>query len=71
MSADEPTRRDFMRAGIAAGAGLTLAVYLPGCSPRAPVVPGHAVRAQRLGPDRHRWRGHRDRGQVRNGPGCA
>ena len=40
MSADNPTRRDFMRAGIAAGAGLTLAVYLPGCSPRAAVVSG-------------------------------
>ncbi|MBP2648201.1 MAG: aerobic-type carbon monoxide dehydrogenase, large subunit CoxL/CutL-like protein [Gemmatimonadetes bacterium] len=40
MSADNPTRRDFMRASIAAGAGLTLAVYLPGCSPRAAVVSG-------------------------------
>ena len=40
MSADNPTRRDFMRASIAAGAGLTLAVYLPSCSPRAAVVSG-------------------------------
>ena len=40
MSADNPTRRDFMRASIAAGAGLTLAVYLPGCSPRAAAVSG-------------------------------
>jgi len=40
MSANNLTRRDFVRAGVAAGAGLTLAVYLPGCSPRAPVVTG-------------------------------
>ena len=40
MSADNPTRRDFMRASIAAGAGLTLAVYLPGCSPRVAAVSG-------------------------------
>ena len=40
MSARDVTRRDFMRAGMAAGAGLTLAIYLPGCSPRAPVVTG-------------------------------
>jgi isoquinoline 1-oxidoreductase beta subunit len=40
MNANELTRRDFMRAGVAAGAGLTLAIYLPGCSPRAPVVSG-------------------------------
>ncbi len=40
MSANDVSRRDFMRAGIAAGAGLTLAIYLPGCSPRAPVVTG-------------------------------
>ena len=40
MSADNPTRRDFMRAGIAAGAGLTIAVYLPGCTRRAAVVSG-------------------------------
>jgi isoquinoline 1-oxidoreductase beta subunit len=40
MSRTELTRRDFVRAGIAAGAGLTLAIHLPGCSPRAPVVTG-------------------------------
>ena len=40
MSASDLTRRDFMRAGIAAGAGLTLAVYLPGCSRRGAVVTG-------------------------------
>ena len=38
------SRRDFLKAGAAAGAGLTLAVYLPGCGkgprsprPRAPI----------------------------------
>ncbi|MGE3525474.1 MAG: molybdopterin cofactor-binding domain-containing protein [Gemmatimonadales bacterium] len=31
MTATNVTRRDFVRAGIAAGAGLTLAIYLPGC----------------------------------------
>ena len=29
------TRRDFLRAGAAAGAGLTIAVYLPSCTPGA------------------------------------
>lgn len=40
MSRTELSRRDFVRAGIAAGAGLTIAIHLPGCSPRAPVVSG-------------------------------
>jgi len=40
MSANDFTRRDFVRAGIAAGAGLTLAIHLPGCSPRRRVVTG-------------------------------
>ncbi|HEX5004844.1 MAG TPA: xanthine dehydrogenase family protein molybdopterin-binding subunit [Gemmatimonadales bacterium] len=40
MSRAELSRRDFVRAGIAAGAGLTIAIHLPGCSPRAPVVTG-------------------------------
>jgi isoquinoline 1-oxidoreductase beta subunit len=40
MSANELSRRDFMRAGIAAGAGLTLAIYLPGCSPKVAAVTG-------------------------------
>lgn len=40
MSANNLTRRDFVRAGVAAGAGLTLAIHLPGCSPRAPIVTG-------------------------------
>lgn len=40
MSRSDLTRRDFVRAGLAAGAGLTLAIHLPGCSPRAPAVAG-------------------------------
>ncbi len=40
MSANDVSRRDFMRAGITAGAGLAIAIHLPGCSPRAPVVTG-------------------------------
>jgi isoquinoline 1-oxidoreductase beta subunit len=40
MSRADLTRRDFVRAGLAAGAGLTLAIHLPGCSPRAPVASG-------------------------------
>jgi isoquinoline 1-oxidoreductase beta subunit len=32
------SRRDFLKAGAAAGAGLTLAVYLPGCGKGAPVA---------------------------------
>jgi isoquinoline 1-oxidoreductase beta subunit len=31
------SRRDFLKAGAVAGAGLTLAVYLPGCAPREAV----------------------------------
>jgi isoquinoline 1-oxidoreductase beta subunit len=30
------SRRDFVRAGLATGAGLTLAIYLPGCRPGVP-----------------------------------
>ena len=40
MSANDLSRRDFMRAGIAAGAGLTLAIHLPGCSPKVAAVTG-------------------------------
>ncbi|MEZ4413205.1 MAG: xanthine dehydrogenase family protein molybdopterin-binding subunit [Gemmatimonadales bacterium] len=40
MSANDVSRRDFMRAGIAVGAGLTLAIYLPGCSPKVAAVTG-------------------------------
>lgn len=40
MSTSDFSRRDFMRAGIAAGAGLTLAIYLPGCSPKVAAVTG-------------------------------
>jgi isoquinoline 1-oxidoreductase beta subunit len=40
MSATPISRRDFMRTGAAIGAGLTLAIHLPGCAPRAPVVTG-------------------------------
>ncbi len=32
MTTSGLSRRDFVRAGMAAGAGLTLAIYLPGCS---------------------------------------
>lgn len=40
MSATPISRRDFMRTGAAIGAGLTLAIHLPGCAPRAAVVTG-------------------------------
>lgn len=40
MSTWDLSRRDFMRAGLTAGAGLAVAIYLPGCAPRAPVVTG-------------------------------
>ena len=46
------SRRDFLRAGAAAGAGLTIAVYLPGCSPgpsreiTAPLQPNAWVRVR-------------------------
>jgi isoquinoline 1-oxidoreductase beta subunit len=40
MSRTDLTRRDFVRAGIAAGAGLTLAIHLPGCAPRRVAVAG-------------------------------
>jgi len=36
------TRRDFVKAGLSAGAGLTLAVSLTGCSQEAPPVAGGA-----------------------------
>jgi isoquinoline 1-oxidoreductase beta subunit len=46
------SRRDFLRAGAATGAGLTIAVYLPGCTPRqsreitAPFQPNAWVRVR-------------------------
>src|SRR5688500_7368737 len=46
------SRRDFLRAGAAAGAGLTIAVYLPGCTPgpgreiTAPFQPNAWVRVR-------------------------
>ena len=36
------SRRDFARAGLVAGAGLTLAVSLDGCGKEAPPAPGNA-----------------------------
>lgn len=40
MNRADLTRRDFVRAGLAAGAGLTLAVHLPGCAPRTAGITG-------------------------------
>jgi isoquinoline 1-oxidoreductase beta subunit len=51
------SRRDFLKAGAAAGAGLTLAVYLPGCSRDAAVAAAVATPTflpnawLRIGPD--------------------
>jgi isoquinoline 1-oxidoreductase beta subunit len=38
----ELSRRDFVRAGVAAGVGLTLAFYLPGCAPEDKAGKGSA-----------------------------
>lgn len=38
MTKYDLSRRDFVRAGLAAGAGLTVAIYLPGCSRMADQV---------------------------------